>query len=71
MAGRGRVSAALRASASSSTGSTGSAAITCSHLGHSVLPISIDTGPPIVRPCRTPPVKRTSSCSNFIRAPRP
>ena len=69
--GAGRVSAALRASASSSAGSTGSADITCSHLGHSVLPISIETGPPWVWPCRTPPVIRTSSCSNFIRAPRP
>src|ERR1017187_9903045 len=27
--------------------------------------------PPSVRPCRTPPVISTSSCSNFIRAPRP
>ena len=29
------------------------------------------TGPPWLRPCRTPPVMLTSSCSNFIRAPRP
>ena len=28
-------------------------------------------GPPCVRPCRTPPVSSTSSCSNDIRAPRP
>ena len=69
--GRGRVSAALRASASSSTGSTGSADITFSHLGHSVLPTSMATGPPWVSPCRTPPRMRTSSASNFIRAPRP
>ena len=56
--GRGRVSGALRASASSSTGSTGSADITWSHLGHSVLPISTATGPPCVSPCRTPPTNR-------------
>ena len=42
-----------------------------SHLGHSVLPTWIATGPPWVSPCRTPPRKVTSSCSNFIRAPRP
>src|SRR5262249_266862 len=41
------------------------------HLGHSVLPMRIATGPPRVRPCRTPPVISASSCSNFIRAPRP
>ena len=35
-------------------GSTGSAAITVSHLGHSVLPISMAIGPPSVRPWRTP-----------------
>ena len=69
--GRGRVSGALRASASSSAGSTGSADITFSHLGHSVLPIWIATGPPWVSPWRTPPTIVTSSCSNFIRAPRP
>ena len=63
--------AALRASASSSAGSTGSADITFSHLGHSVLPIWIATGPPWVSPWRTPPTIVTSSCSNFIRAPRP
>ncbi len=39
---------------SSSTGSTGSAVITLSHLGHSVLPIWIATGLPWVRPWRTP-----------------
>ena len=69
--GRGRVRAALRARASRTTGSTGSADITCSHLGHSVLPMVRATGPPWVCPCRTPPVRVTSSASNFIRAPRP
>ena len=43
--GRGRVRAALRARASSSTGSTGSADITLSHLGHSVLPTWMAIGP--------------------------
>jgi hypothetical protein len=68
------VSGALRAEPSSSarvSASTGSADITFSHLGHSVLPTWIATGPPWVRPWRTPPVIVTSSCSNFIRAPRP
>ena len=51
--------------------STGSGDITCSHFAHSELPTSIATGPPRVRPWRTPPRKRTSSRSNFIRAPRP
>lgn len=69
--GRGRVSGALRASWASSSGSTGSADMTFSHLGHSVLPIMTATGPPMVSPCRTPPRKVTSSFSNFIRAPRP
>jgi hypothetical protein len=69
--GRGRVSGALRAWASRTSGSTGSAAITVCHLGHSVLPTRIATGPPIVRPCRTPPVSSTSSASNDMRAPRP
>ncbi|CAM5702931.1 hypothetical protein SALBM135S_00982 [Streptomyces alboniger] len=69
--GRGRVSGALRAIVASSSGSTGSADMTFSHLGHSVLPTMIATGPPMVRPCRTPPRKVTSSFSNFIRAPRP
>ena len=45
--------------------------MTVSHLGHSVLPTRMATGLPSVRPCRTPPVISTSSCSNFIRAPRP
>ena len=69
--GRGRVSGALRASASSSLCGTGSADITFSHLGHSVLPTSIAMGPPWDSPCRMPPMTRTASCSNFIRAPRP
>lgn len=69
--GLGRVSGALRASSARTCGSTGSAAMTCSHLGHSVLPTITATGEPIVRPCRTPPRKVTSSRSNFIRAPRP
>src|SRR3954449_12416808 len=69
--GRGRVNGALRARSASTSGSTGSAAITCSHLGHSVLAISIATGPPWVRACRTPPSNVTWSCSNVIRAPRP
>ena len=50
---------------------TGSAPITFSHFGHSVLPIRIATGPPSVRPCRTPPSRSTSSRSKLIRAPRP
>src|SRR6202020_1439006 len=50
---------------------TGSGDMTVSHLGHSVLPTRMATGPPSVTPCRTPPVSSTSSCSNFIRAPRP
>ena len=69
--GRGRVSAALRASASSSASSTGSADITFSHFGHSVLPTRIASGLPSDSPCRIPPMMSTWSCSNFIRAPRP
>ena len=69
--GRGRVRGALRACASRTSASTGSEDITSTHLGHSLLPTSIATGPPIVRPCRTPPITRISSASNFIRAPRP
>ena len=43
-----------------------------SHFGHSaLLPTRIATGPPWVSPWRTPPRICTSSCSNFIRAPRP
>ena len=53
--GRGRVSGALRARLARISGSTGSADMICSHFGHSVLPISMATGPPSVRPCRTPP----------------
>ena len=61
----------LRACAASRSGSTGSAAITVSHFGHSLLPTSIATGPPMVSPWRTPATIRTASCSNFMRAPRP
>ena len=59
--GRGRVNGALRACAASSSGSTGSAAITVRHFGHSELPIRIATGLPSVRPCRTPPMISISS----------
>ena len=45
--------------------------MTVDHFGHSVLPTRIAIGPPCVRPCRTPPVRVTSSCSKDIRAPRP
>ncbi len=69
--GRGRVRASLRACAANTSASTGSAAITVSHLGHSLLPTRMATGPPMVTPWRTPPVSSTSSASNFIRAPRP
>ena len=31
--------------------------ISCSHFGHSVLPISMATGDPRVRPCRTPAIR--------------
>ena len=66
-----RVSGALRARPAMRSGSTGSAAITVSHFGHSELPMRIATGPPWVSPCRTPPITSNSSASNFIRAPRP
>src|SRR5690606_2438525 len=69
--GRGRVRGALRATPSSSSAGTGSGDMTFSHLGHSVLPTSMATGPPRVRPCRMPPMMETSSFSNFMRAPRP
>ena len=46
--GRGRVSGALRARPASSSASTGSADITVSHLGHSVLPTRTAIGPPWV-----------------------
>src|SRR6266542_3499739 len=69
--GRGRVSGALRAWLASTSGSTGSAAMTVSHLGHSELPTRIATGLPSVTPCRTPPTSSTSSCSKLMRAPRP
>ena len=69
--GRGLVSGAFLAWASSVAWSTGSGDMTVSHFGHSVFAILIATGPPSVRPCRTPPVSSTSSRSNVIRAPRP
>src|SRR5690606_2990993 len=50
---------------------TGSADMTSTHLGHSVLPISMVSGPPCDLPWRRPARMRTSSCSNFMRAPRP
>ena len=45
--------------------------MTCSHLGHSVLPMRRATGPPWVSPWRTPPSSSRSSRSKDIRAPRP
>ena len=45
--------------------------MTFSHLGHSLLPMRIATGPPWDSPCRMPPMTSISSRSNFIRAPRP
>ena len=45
--GAGRVSGALRARSARISGSTGSAAMTCSHLGHSVLPTMTATGEPM------------------------
>ncbi|SLH83373.1 Uncharacterised protein [Mycobacteroides abscessus subsp. abscessus] len=45
--------------------------MTVVHFGHSELATSMATGPPMVRPCRTPPTMVTLSASNFIRAPRP
>ena len=51
--GRGRVSGALRACAASTSASTGSAAMTVCHFGHSLLPTRIATGLPRVRPCRS------------------
>jgi hypothetical protein len=69
--GRGRVSGALRARPSSSSGVDRVG-------GHHRLPLGplgvadLDRHrPPWVRPCRTPPRNSTSSRSNFIRAPRP
>ncbi len=69
--GRGRVNGALRARPARTSGSTGSLAMITFHLGHSVLATWTAIGPPIVNPCRTPPRIVTTSCSNFIRAPRP
>ena len=78
--GRGLVRSLLRAISRSSpvpasikrsSRETGSALMTFSHFGHSVFRISTAIGEPRVRPCRTPERMRTSSCSNFCRAPRP
>src|SRR5664280_1734475 len=52
-------------------GSPGLADISVSHLGHSVLAISMATGDPRVRPWRMPPTRVTSSTSNRILGPRP
>ena len=49
----------------------GAGDISCSHLGHSVLAISMATGDPSVRPWRMPPMRVSSSCSKRIRGPRP
>ena len=68
--GRGRVSAAPRPRDFSES-SVGSALITSTHFAHSVLPTRIAIGPPMLRPCTTPPESESSSCSNFIREPRP
>ena len=46
--GRGRVSGALRASPASTAGVDRVGDMTCSHFGHSVLPIRMATGPPRV-----------------------
>jgi hypothetical protein len=54
-----------------SVSSTGSALITSTHLGHSVLPMRSAMGLPRLRPWRTPPEIESSSSSNFIREPRP
>ena len=66
----GRVSGAPRPP-DSSAGSTGSGLMTVVHLGHSVLPMRRAIGLPRVRPWRTPPEMVSSSCSNFMREPRP
>ena len=68
--GRGLLSGALRPSRGRSW-SSGSALITSVHFGHSVFAISMATGDPRVSPKRTPVSRRTLSCSNFMRAPRP
>ena len=52
-------------------GSPGAGDISCSHFGHSGLGTSISTGPPSVRPWRTPPTRLSSSRSNRWRGPRP
>ena len=52
-------------------GGPGSGDISSSHLGHSVLAISMATGDPRVRPWRMPPMSVISSASKRIRGPRP
>ena len=69
--GRGLVSGCARALPASASHGTGSGLMTSDHLGHSLLAISMAIGPPMDCPCRTPPTMRTSSASNFCRAPRP
>ena len=49
----------------------GAGDISSSHLGHSVLAISMATGEPRVRPWRMPPTRVTSSASKRMRGPRP
>ena len=56
--GRGRLSGALRP-VSGNSWSSGSALMTSVHLGHSVLPISMEIGEPKVEPWRTPVSRRT------------
>ena len=68
--GRGRVSGAPRPRPSLA-GSTGSGLMTSCHFGHSVLPMRSAMGLPRLSPWRTPPEIASSSCSNFMRAPRP
>ena len=54
-----------------SVSSTGSALMTSTHLGHSVLPMRSAMGLPRVEPWRTPEEIVSSSSSNFMREPRP
>ncbi len=68
--GRGRVSGALRPR-DLSVSSTGSGFMTSIHFGHSVLPMRKAIGLPRLFPWRTPPERVSSSCSNFMREPRP
>ena len=71
MTGPGTRQRSVAGRPASSAGSTGSAAMTSRHFGHSELWTTTATGPPSVTPCRTPPRISTSSRSNCIRAPRP